>query len=153
MIAAPIIVQANAQSAAAVHVTAPRIDIQNAMGPAIGEVYATLAAQGMQPTGPWFTYHLQAPSYLFDFHACVPIDGTVMPVGRVTNLQRPAATVACAVYQGDYSDLGPAWSELHAWIKANGRMPASTFWESYLIGPDTTLDPQAWRTELNQSLI
>ena len=153
MIDTPQIVHADAQPAAAVHLTVPRIDIQKVMGPAIGEVYAALAAQSIAPTGPWFTYHLQTPSYLFNFEACVPVATPVAPIGRVKNTNRPAARVARTVYHGDYQGLAQAWGELRAWIASNGHVPAQQLWECYLTDPQMNPDPTTWRTELNQPLI
>jgi effector-binding domain-containing protein len=152
MIETPSVIHSDAQQAAAIHVTVPRSEIQNVMGPAIREVYAVLAAQGIKPIGPWFTYHLQAPSYLFDFNACVPVASSIVPNGRVTHTQRPAQRVARTIYHGDYAGLAQAWSELRAWIAANGYTAAQHLWECYVVGPETTEDPTAWRTELNQPL-
>jgi len=153
MIDTPHIVQSETQQAAAIHLTVPRVEIQNVMGPAIGEVYAALMTQGIKPTGPWFTYHTQAPSTHFDFNASVPVATPIAPTGRVINTTLTARRVARTIYQGDYAGLGEAWGELRQWITDNGHKSAQDLWECYLVGPDMSQNPADWRTELNQPLL
>ena len=48
-------------------------DMQHMVGPGIREVLDTVAAQGLTPTGPWFTHHRRRPTDTFDFEICVPV--------------------------------------------------------------------------------
>lgn len=154
MIETPHITQSLAQKVATIPLTVPRSEIQTVMGPAICEIYAALQAQGIAPAGPWFTYHAQAPSYLFDFKACVPVATTVASDGRVRADEVPAETrVARTIYHGPYEGLAEAWGELRTWVNANGHRSAEHLWERYLVGPETSPNPADWRTELNQPLI
>lgn len=156
MIETPFITNAVAQQTAATHVTVPRTEIQTVMGPTIREVYAALAAQHIAPTEPWFTYHLQAPSYLFDFEACVPVATPVAASGQVkTPFLRPTARVARTVYHGPYEGLGDAWSGLHGLDQRQlgPPPPHQRLWECYLVGPETNDNPADWRTELNRPLL
>lgn len=153
MIDKPQIVQTDSQATAFIHLTIPRGEIQNAMGPGISEVMAAVAAQGITPTGPWFTHHLRMDPATFDFEICVPVPRPVTPTGRVRAGQRPAARVARTVYHGPYEGLGEAWGEFTAWIEAEGLTPADDLWEVYLAGPESGSDPAAWRTELNRPFV
>ncbi|MEO7329453.1 MAG: GyrI-like domain-containing protein [Minicystis sp.] len=153
MLETPEIIQYAAQRTAAVHVTIPRNQIREVMGPGIGEVMSAATAQGIGPTGPWLCHHLKADPDTFDFRISVPVNGPVTPVGRVAEATLPAAKVARAVYQGPYEGLGAAWGELMAWIAANGHTPGPDFWEVYLKGPETGLDASTYRTELNRPLV
>lgn len=149
----PQITQTAAQAAAVIHLTIPREEIQTVMGPGIGELMATLEAQGIAPSGPWYSHHLRMDPGIFDFEIGVPVSAPISAAGRVAPGQLPAATVARAVYQGPYEGLGAAWGEFHAWIAAQGHTPAADLWECYVAGPETGPDPAAWRTELNQPLV
>jgi effector-binding domain-containing protein len=152
MLDAPRIVQTSAQPAAVLHVTIPRDQIRNVMGPSIGELMAAVAQQGIAPTGPLFAHHLRMAPDVFDFELGVPVSAPVAEAGRVHAGQLPAARVARTVYHGDYEGLGSAWGEFDTWIRSEGHTPAPDLWECYLAGPESNPDPASWRTELNRPL-
>ncbi|HEY5387554.1 MAG TPA: GyrI-like domain-containing protein [Thermoleophilia bacterium] len=153
MIDEPQISEVAAQPAAVIRLTIPRSEIQTVMGPGLGELMAALAAQGIAPSGPWFTHHLKMDTETFDFEIGVPVTSPVTAAGRVEPGQLPTATVARTVYHGDFEGLGSAWAEFGAWIDTHGHTPAPDLWEVYLSGPDADPDPVTWRTELNRPLI
>lgn len=153
MLDAPRILHVAARSAAVIRLTIPRAEIQAVMGPGMAELLATVAAQGLAPTGPLFSHHLRMDPDLFDFEIGVPVTGTVTPAGRVQPGQLPAATVARTVYHGGYEGLGSAWGEFNLWITAEGHTPAPDLWECYTTGPESGPDPATWRTELNRPLV
>jgi effector-binding domain-containing protein len=153
MIDPPHITQAAAQHTAFIHLVVPRAEIQNVMGPGIREILEALAAQGIAPTGPWFTHHSRVPTDTFDFEICVPISKPVVAVGRVMPGELPAATVARTIYQGGYEGLGTAWCELMTWVEAEGHTPATNLWECYITGPESSPDSTNYRTELNRPLL
>ena len=71
----PEVIQTDEQLTAVIHLTIPRSDIGNVMGSAIAEVMSTIAAQGIVPNGPCFSYHLKLPSDTFDFEVGFPVKG------------------------------------------------------------------------------
>ena len=152
MLDTPQITKTAAQLTAVIHLTIPREEIRNVMGPGIGELMAAIAAQGMAPAGPIFSHHLRMDPDTFDFELGVPVTAPVSAAGRVKPGRLPAATVARTVYHGPYEGLAAAWAELGAWIAAEGHTPAPDFWECYVAGPESRPDPAAWRTELNRPL-
>jgi effector-binding domain-containing protein len=153
MIEAPQITRTADQLTAVLHLTVPRAEIQNVMGPGIREVMAAVAAQGLTPAGPWFTHHFRRPTDTFDFEICVPLPAPVKAAGRVKPGLWPAMMVARAVYHGGYEGLSAAWGEFLAWVAAGGHTPAPDLWGRYLSGPESSPDPTTWRTELNQPLL
>lgn len=153
MIDAPRIMQTVTQLTAVIHVTVPRVRIQEVMGPGLRELMAAVAAQGIAPTGPWFTHHLRMDPETFDFEISVPVAAPVAASGRVRAGQWPAMRVARTVYRGPYEGLSSAWVELDAWVKANGHKPGPDLWECYAAGPESSPDPATWRTELSRPLI
>jgi uncharacterized protein YndB with AHSA1/START domain/effector-binding domain-containing protein len=138
--------------AAAIHLTIPRDQIQQVMGPGIGEVMEAVQAQGVGPAGPWFTHHLKMEPGTFDFEICVPVSAPVKPVGRVEPREFPARQIAQTTYRGPYDELGPAWGELDEWMKAQGHSPAPDLFEVYVAGPESGPDSANWRTELRRPL-
>jgi effector-binding domain-containing protein len=152
MIETPEIVQTAMQPTAIIRFTIPRSEIQYVMGPGHAELMDTIAAQGIAPTGPWFTHHLRMDPETFDFELGVPISAPLAPAGRVTAGELPAATVARTVYHGGYEGLGDAWGEFGAWIAAEGHTQAPNLWERYIAGPETSPEPATWCTELNRPL-
>lgn len=150
MLDKPYIVETQAQPAAVIRLTIPREEIRDVMGPAIGEVMSTVAAQGIKATGPTFSHHFKMDPKTFDFEVGVPVESPVAPAGRVKPGELPAATVARTVYRGPYEGLGEAWGEFDSWIAANKHTPAPDLWESYVAGPESGSDPA---TELNRPLV
>lgn len=93
MLDTPQITQTDHQLTAVIHLTVPRIEISHVMGPAIAEVVAAIAAQGIAPAGPCFSFHLKKPSDTFDFEIGFPVSRPITPVGRVKMSKLPAAKV------------------------------------------------------------
>lgn len=152
MIDPPRIAQVAAQRTAVIRMTIPRDQIQQAMGPAFGELMAALAAQGIATIGPWFSHHFRVDPKTFDFELGAPVGAPVAPVGRVVPGELPASKVAQTVYHGGYEGLGAGWGEFEKWITAEGLATAPGFWERYLAGPESSPDPAGWRTELVRPL-
>lgn len=152
MLDKPEVVQTDAQLAAVIRLTIPREEIRNVMGPGIGEVIATVTAQGIGPAGPVFSHHLKMDPKVFDFEVGVPVRAPVTATGRVVAGTLPASRVARTVYHGPYEGLGAAWGEFGAWIGAEGHTPAPDMWECYIAGPESSPDPANWRTQLNRPL-
>jgi effector-binding domain-containing protein len=152
MIDTPQLTQTAAQLTAIIRLTIPREEIRNVMGPGIGELMATVAAQGIAPAGPWFSHHLRMDPRIFDFEISLPVTAPVVAAGRVKPSQLPAAKFARTVYHGGYEGLGAAWGEFDAWIAAAGHKPGPDLWECYVAGPESSPDPSSWRTELNRPL-
>jgi effector-binding domain-containing protein len=152
MIDEPKILETESQKAAVIHLTIPREKIQEEMGPGYNELMSTLKAQGITPTGPWFSHHLRMDPKVFDFEIGVPVAAEVKPAGRVKPGTLPAAKVARTTYRGGYDGLGPAWGEFESWLEKNGHAAAPDLWEVYSAGPETGNDPDLYRTELNRPL-
>ena len=153
MIDTPEIVLTEPRQAAVIRLTIPREEIREVMGPAIQEVLAVVAEQGMEATGPVFSHHFRMDPDFFDFHVGVPVEGMVLPAGRVIDGTLPGVKAARTVYHGAYEGLGAAWDELQAWVASRNLERAANLWESYLSGPESGSDPSLWRTELVQPLL
>ncbi|UUZ52292.1 GyrI-like domain-containing protein [Massilia sp. H-1] len=153
MLETPHIARAEPCQAAVIHVTVPRSQIQQVMGPAINEVIAAVSAQGIGPLGPVFAHHLTLSAETFDFEVGVPVSGPVTPSGRVKAGQLQGGRVARTVFQGNYDQLHAAWGQFGEWIRAQQVRTAPDLWEVYAKGPESDPNPASWRTELNQPLL
>jgi len=152
MLSTPQIIQTSVQEAAVIRLTIPRNEMMKVFGPAVGELMAELAAQGVEPVGAVFAHHLRMSPGIFDFELGVKVSAPVKAAGRVEPGQLPAVKVARSVYSGPYEGLPAAWPELDTWMAANGHKQAEDLWEVYSVGPQSTPDPASWRTELNRPL-
>ena len=152
MLAAPQIIQTAAQDAAVIRLTIPKSEMRKVFGPAVGELMAALAAQGVEPVGAVFAHHLKLTPDSFDFELGVKVSSPARASGRVKPGRLPAAKVARMVYSGPYEGLPSAWGEFDGWMRANGHAQAENLWEVYSVGPQSSPDSASWRTELNQPL-
>ena len=149
----PQVMRSDRHDAAVIHLRIPRDEMRSAFGPAIEEVLAALAAQGVAPKGPVFAHHLRMEPDVFDFELGVPVAVPIRVYGRVRPGELPATRVARTVYSGPYEGLPAAWQVFDRWLKAHGHRQAQDLWEVYAVGPDKTPDPSEWRTELNRPLL
>ena len=152
MLTAPEITTTNVEEAAVIRLTVPHSEMRKVFGPAVGELMAALAAQGVKPVGAVFAHHLKMSPDTFDFELGVRVSAPVQAAGRVKPGQLPAVKVARTVYSGPYEGLPSAWGEFNKWMKANGHEQAENLWEVYSVGPQSSPDPANWRTELNRPL-
>lgn len=152
MIDEPKIVQMQAIKMAAVHVTVSRDKIREAMGAGYQELMEALKAQGVTPTGPWFTHHFKMDPAIFDYEIAVPVAADVKPAGRVAPGELRGMRVAQTVYRGPYEGLPDAWAEFDAWIAKNGHTTAPDLVEVYRVGPESGNKASEWQTELSRPL-
>lgn len=153
MIDAPFVVTTEPMLIAKIPFTIPWLQVRQVMGPAISEVKAAVAAQGIGAPAPWFTHYLKLDPALTDFEVCVPVTRPVVETGRVRAGVWPATRVARTTYHGGYEGLSGGWSDLKMWLKANGHEAGTGFWECYAVGPEAGEIPRRWRTQLVLPLI
>ena len=152
MISIPQIFQTEAEAAAVIHLTVPRSEMRKVFGPAVGELMAALAEQGVKPSSAVFAHHLKMSPDTFDFELGVKVAAPVKATGRVKPGELPATKVARTIYSGPYEGLPSAWADFNKWMKESGYESAPDLWELYSVGPQSTPDPVNWRTELNRPL-
>ncbi|WP_433714974.1 MerR family transcriptional regulator [Nocardia sp. CA-084685] len=117
---------------------------------ALGELYATLIAQHLPPTGPAggiyadeiFTDH-RGRTTIF-----VPCTGTVHPVGRVHPTMVPAAELAIMTHYGSPDSVDRTYGALATYVARHALGVPGPVREYYLTGQRDTPDPAQWRTEI-----
>ena len=152
MIDPPAIVQTEALPYAFIHLTIPRTEMHAVLPPTLTELFAAVKAQGL-PIVPWFAHHLTLSEGDFDFEACIPVDSSFVPVGRVQRGLWPAGNVARTTYHGDYPGLPNAWRQFSDWITQHGHARANHIYEHYVVHQGVTKMPAEFRTELSWPLI
>jgi DNA-binding transcriptional MerR regulator len=117
---------------------------------ALGELRATLTAQGIATGGPAggmfsdevFTHHCgQVTIFL-------PGDGPVQPMGRVTPRLVPAAELAVIEHRGPPGEVDRAYGALASYVARHALAVDGPIREYYLTGQGDTPDASRWRTEI-----
>jgi effector-binding domain-containing protein len=117
---------------------------------ALGELQATLAAEGIPAAGPSggifadevFTPH-RGEATIF-----VPCDEPVRPLGRVKSVLVPAAELAVIEHRGPPGEVDRAYGALADFVARHALGVDGPIREYYLVGQRDTPDPARWRTEI-----
>lgn len=117
---------------------------------ALGELYATVAVQGMQlvgPSGGLFS------SEIFQYErgeatVFVPVSRQVQTVGRILPLVVPAAELAVTVHYGSHTTINATYGALGAYVSRHALAVVGPVREYYLVDARTTSDTMQWRTEI-----
>jgi len=117
---------------------------------ALRELYATIAVQGVQPSGPSGGLF---SSDLFHYERgevtmFVPISSQMQTVGRVSPLVVPAAEVAVTVHAGSHTTVNVTYGALGAYVSKHALALVGPVREYYLVDARTTSDATQWRTEI-----
>ena len=139
-----------AAPAAAVRGVVDRGDILAWWQGALGELQATVRAQGLRPTGP--TGGMFA-SEIFqrdrgEATVFVPVEGSVRAVGRVTPIVVPEAELAIISHHGSLADADLSYAKLGSYATAHEISIDGPLREYYLCGVGDTPDEAEWRTEI-----
>jgi DNA-binding transcriptional MerR regulator/effector-binding domain-containing protein len=140
----------SAAAAAAISAVVDRADLLTWWQGALGELRATVRAQGLRATGPSggvFASELlqqdcgQATVF-------IPVPGRVRPIGRVTSLVIPAAELAIINHQGSLADADLSYAKLGSYATTHEISIDGPLREYYLRGAGDTPDEAEWRTEI-----
>lgn len=124
----------------------------------IGEVYHALYTwaqeRNISTAGHGITIFL-APPNEFDpesalFEVCLPVTGDVTGDDKVTVKELPACIVAFATVKGPYHKIPAHYSEILAWLSAQGMETVAPPREVYIKHPDAQGrgDPSEFLTEI-----
>jgi DNA-binding transcriptional MerR regulator/effector-binding domain-containing protein len=117
---------------------------------ALGELHATVRAQGLHATGPAggvFASELlqqdRGQATVF-----IPVQGSVRPIGRVTSAVIPAAELAIISHHGSLADADLSYAKLGSYATTHEISIDGPLYEYYLRGAGETPDEAEWRTEI-----
>jgi len=136
--------------AAAITAVVDMADISAWYQGALGELRATMAAQGVKPGGP--EGGIYSTELFADEHGqatvFIPCQQEVRPVGRVEPVIVPAAELAVIVHAGPPDGIDRAYGALATHVTRHELAVDGPIREYYLSGPRDTPDESAWRTEI-----
>jgi DNA-binding transcriptional MerR regulator len=117
---------------------------------ALGELYATLAAQRLTPTGQAggvfagdLFMHERGEATVY-----VPCTEPVRPSGRVAVLTIPAVELAVITHTGSHHDVDRAYGALGSYVAEHAIGIDGPLRETYVVGAHDTADETLWRTEI-----
>jgi DNA-binding transcriptional MerR regulator/effector-binding domain-containing protein len=117
---------------------------------ALGELRATVRAQGLHVTGPSggvyaseLFQHDHGEAIVF-----IPVEGSVRAIGRVTPIVVPAAELAVLSHQGSLDDADLSYAMLGSYATTHEISIDGPLREYYLRGAGDTPDEAEWRTEI-----
>jgi len=124
------------------------------IGSVYHELYEWARHYDVAVTGPGLTTFLCPPNK-FDpesalFEVCLPVAAGTQGDNKVTVKELPACTVACTEVEGPYDKIPAHYTEMLAWLTAEGWETAGPPREVYIKRPgaDGSGDPNAFVTEI-----
>jgi len=117
---------------------------------AVGELRATVDAQGVTAAGP--PGCVVADAFFTDesgeLTVFVPAAAPVRPVGRVAFRTLPAVELATIVHAGSHADIDRSYGSLASYVSTHALAVDGPIRERYLVDRHDTADESAWRTEI-----
>jgi effector-binding domain-containing protein len=137
-------------AAAAIGAVVDRADLLAWWQGALGELAATVKAQGLPAAGPAggvfaseLFQHDRGQATVF-----IPVQGPVRPIGRVAPLVIPAAELAIICHHGSLADADLSYARLGSYATTHEISIDGPLREYYLRGAADTPDEADWRTEI-----
>jgi DNA-binding transcriptional MerR regulator len=117
---------------------------------ALGELHATVRAQGLTATGPSGGVFASELFQQDSGEATVfmPVAGSVRAIGRVTPVVVPAAELAIISHHGSLSDADLSYATLGSYATRHEISIDGPLREYYVRGAADTPDEAEWRTEI-----
>ena len=117
---------------------------------ALGELRATVGAQGLHVTGPSgglygseLFQHGRGEATVF-----IPVDGAACSIGRVTPFIVPTVELAVLTHYGSPTDFDITYGQLGAYATAHEISIEGPLREYYLVGAGQTTNSEEWMTEI-----
>jgi DNA-binding transcriptional MerR regulator len=139
-----------ATSAVGIQQVVDRADILPWWQGALGELHASVRAQGLHATGPSgglyaseIFQHDRGEAVVF-----IPVQGQVRPIGRVAAVCVPAAELAVISHHGSLDDADISYGRLGDYTTTHEISVDGPLREYYVRGAHDTPDPGDWHTEI-----
>ncbi|GHE07216.1 MerR family transcriptional regulator [Klenkia taihuensis] len=146
---APVAVELRAEPARTVAAVSAVVDQDDVAAWFAGAVAELVAAVGGAATGPLGGTYDDALFEQGRGRALVYLPTPVPPrAGRVQPVTLPAAELAVTTHVGDHDTADVTYGGLGTWVVGNAMAVDGPVRERYLVGPEDSPDPAAWRTEI-----
>lgn len=106
------------------------------LGKAYQAIFRHLGEIGEIPAGAPFAAYYNMDMQNLDVEIGVPVAKPVAGKSDVMQSVIPAGKQASCVYQGPYTQIGPAYEALSKWMGESGLIPTGVCYEFYLNAPD-----------------
>ena len=117
---------------------------------ALGELYATLSAQGVAVSG--VAGGVYADELFADERdsatVYLPVSGAVQELGRVRAVALPPVELAVVAHDGPDAGVDRAYGALAGYVTRHALAVAGPIREFYPVSRQQTMDAAAWRTEI-----
>ena len=117
---------------------------------ALGELYATVSAQGLALSG--VAGGVYADGLFADGRGeatvYLPVSGAVQELGRVRAVALPPVELAVVTHDGPDAGVDRAYGALASYVTRHALAVAGPIREFYPVGRQQTADAAAWRTEI-----
>jgi DNA-binding transcriptional MerR regulator len=139
-----------AAGAVGIRQTVDRADVLPWWQGALGELHATVQAQGLHATGPSgglyaseLFQHDRGEATVF-----IPVAGPVRSIGRVVPVTIPSAELAVITHRGSLADIDLTYGRLGAHVTTHAISVDGPLREYYLVDAHDSPDSARWQTEL-----
>jgi DNA-binding transcriptional MerR regulator len=150
---APVVIEHRQVAATPAVAVRDMLDLEDATSwfqGALGELYATIAAQKLTPLGQaggifaseLFT-HERGEATIY-----VPCAEPIRPTGRVAPLTVPPVELAVITHLGSHHDVDRAYGALGAYVAEHALGVEGPLREFYVVGSHETADQTSWQTEI-----
>jgi hypothetical protein len=103
---------------------------------------------GVDPVGPPVSVFRSCGDGRFDITAAYPTMERLILGRPFLPIRLPGGLAVQAIHLGPWRTLLSAHDRLSEWLTAHRVPVPPMMWEEYLVGPDLTDDPPAWRTRV-----
>jgi DNA-binding transcriptional MerR regulator len=117
---------------------------------ALGELYASIAAQDLRPSSPSgglfssdIFQHERGEAVVF-----IPIDGDLRAIGRIASMVIPAAELAVMVHCGSHTEIDVTYGALGTYVTEHALGVDGPVREYYPVDAHSADDATLWRTEI-----
>jgi effector-binding domain-containing protein len=108
------------------------------MGEVYGQIMAFLGQTGENPMGAPYAAYYNMDMEDLDVELGIPVGKPLKPQGDLKGGEIPAGKYASCVHTGPYNEVENAYTELTAWMEAEGHVPTGVAYEIYLNDPAET---------------
>ena len=136
-----------AQPVLSVRETTSMRELPGAMQRAFAAVAQYLREIGEEPAGPPFAAYYNMDMEHLSVEMGFPVARAIPGRGEVQPGGLPGGKQAACTFTGPYSDIGPAYETLSAWMREQRLEPTGVVYEFYLNDPAVT-PPGALQTQI-----
>ncbi len=123
-------------------------DVSAHMKSLYNELLIFMAKSGITVTNRPITIYHKLSEKKVVYEVGIPIDGEVVPTGRIQEKTMQAGNNVVADYYGSYDTLEDGHNAIQQWLMRYRRKVTGYPWEMYVTDPAIETDPNKWLTRI-----